>query len=418
MSELIAIAEGVEMGIVRQERGRISFTYADSWRAAEGAYPLSLSMPLMAAQHAHAAIEPFLWGLLPDNDLILNRWAQKFQVSARNPFALLSHVGEDCAGAVQFAKPERVALLQAKDFAVDWLTDADISERLRGVLQDVSAGRMPRDTGQFSLAGAQPKTALLYDGARWGVPSGRAPTTHILKPSTPDFDGHAENEHICLSLARSLGLPAASSEVRKFEDVTAIIVTRYDRTPPPAFKRIHQEDMCQAIRVHPVRKYQNEGGPGPRQILDLLRANSSDQSDVMTFVDALIFNWIIAGTDAHAKNYSLLIGKHGTVRLAPLYDVASILAYPGIDPQSAKMAMKIGAAYRLRDIGWANWYAFAHETGIDRDELISRAQTMVHKLPDALEAQVATARRSGLSNRAIEKLRQGIGERAHLLKRT
>ena len=54
---------------------------------------------------------PILWGLLPDNERVLDRWAKKFQVSARNVFALISHVGEDCAGAVQFVTPDRLQRL-------------------------------------------------------------------------------------------------------------------------------------------------------------------------------------------------------------------------------------------------------------------------------------------------------------------
>jgi serine/threonine-protein kinase HipA len=48
-------------------------------------------------------------------------------------------------------------------------------------------------------------------------------------PPPTDFDGHVENEHLCLMLARALGLPTARSEIRQFEDVIAIVVERYDR---------------------------------------------------------------------------------------------------------------------------------------------------------------------------------------------
>ncbi len=203
MNELLVLLDGREVGVVHQLRGRLRFIYSKSWSDAAGAYPLSLSMPLAAAEHPHAAIEPFIWGLLPDNDFVLSRWAQKFQVSARNAFALISHVGEDCAGAVQFVSSERRdALFGSPPVEPEWLTEADVANRLRAVKVDASAGRSPRDTGQFSLAGAQPKTALLYDGQRWGIPSGRTPTTHILKPPTSGFDGHAENEHLCLRLAQ------------------------------------------------------------------------------------------------------------------------------------------------------------------------------------------------------------------------
>ena len=39
---------------------------------------------------------------------------------------------------------------------------------------DYSAWRRHGDAGQFSLAGAQPKTGLLLQDGKWGVPSGRA----------------------------------------------------------------------------------------------------------------------------------------------------------------------------------------------------------------------------------------------------
>jgi serine/threonine-protein kinase HipA len=463
-------------------RGRLSFTYSDSWRGAPGAYPLSLSMPLAAAEHPHAAIETFLWGLLPDNELILSRWAKSFHVSARNAFALIGHVGEDCAGAVQFVTPERRdKLMSAPPAETQWLTEADVAQRLRALQADVSAWRAPRDTGQFSLAGAQPKTALLFDGQRWGVPSGRTPTTHILKPPTPGFDGHAENEHLCLSLARALGLPTANSEVRQFEDVTAIVVERYDRVnismlaarkaalvaakaaeaatlassdePDAAAKvaglvaeaadeaasvkslsefakttqvyRVHQEDFCQALRIHPSLKYQNDGGPGPQQIISLLRANASSadrskeqripnakEDDASTFLDALILNWLIGGTDAHAKNYSLLIGGGGLVRLAPLYDVASILAYPDVDPRKAKLAMKIGGAYRLCDVGAPEWRKLAAEVRVDGDALTERARGMAVELPDRLADEVRQMRGAGMDHHVIGKLAGALMDRA------
>jgi Uncharacterized protein related to capsule biosynthesis enzymes len=81
--------------------------------------------------------------------------------------------------------------------------------------------------------------------------------------------------------------------------------------------------------------------------------------DVQVFVDAVALNWLIGGTDAHAKNYSILIGAAGRVRLAPFYDVASILPYRDFDPMRAKLAMKLGGKYRLRDISARDWEKLA-----------------------------------------------------------
>jgi serine/threonine-protein kinase HipA len=77
--ELIAIIEGREMGrVVRDKTGKLSFAYNEQWRDAPHAYPLSISMPLALSEHVDAKIDPFLWGLLPDNANVLD------QVKLRN----------------------------------------------------------------------------------------------------------------------------------------------------------------------------------------------------------------------------------------------------------------------------------------------------------------------------------------------
>ena len=415
-NRLIALLAGREVGTVHYKNARLSFVYNDTWRADPNAYPLSLSMPLASAEHGHARIEAFLWGLLPDNDRVLENWGKRFQVSPRNVFRLIAHVGEDCAGAVQFVRPERLEALQADTASkeVKWLTEDDVAERLRALRADHSAWRSAQDTGQFSLAGAQPKTALLFERKRWGVPSGRVPTTHILKPPTGEWDGHAENEHYSLQLARAAGLIVPNSTVQHFGDEIAIVIDRYDRVRSEGrWSRIHQEDMCQALGIHPTRKYENDGGPGARTIAELLREQSSNsEEDVRSFVDAIIFNWLIAGTDAHAKNYALLLGGGGAVRLAPFYDLASILPYQTIDLQKAKLAMKIGGEYRLRYIGLRNWQKFAVEMHLDEGLLMDRIRAMAALLPDHAAPIQKELETSGLSHRTITRLTQRLQRRA------
>ena len=273
--------------------------------------------------------------------------------------------------------------------------------------------RLPHDTGQFSLAGAQPKTALLLQNGRWGIPSGRLPTTHILKPPTGQFDGHAENEHICLGLARSLGLPAAKSSVMRFKKEIAIVIERYDRQRKGNdIIRVHQEDVCQALGIMPTKKYQNEGGPNAFDVVQLLRTYSTDrETDLDTFIDALGFNWLIAGTDAHAKNYSLLLAGR-RIRLAPLYDVASILPYDAFDLRKVKLAMKIAGEYKLSLIGLHQWQKLAREMRVDAGELVERLATMAKRLPDEVNGVRARAHEEGLDAPIIERLAAQLIERA------
>jgi serine/threonine-protein kinase HipA len=413
--ELVALLDGKEVGRVQKDaRGRLRFFYDDGWRKAADAYPLSLSMPLGSKEYSRSIIEAFLWGLLPDNERVLARWGSKFQVSPRNVFALVSHVGEDCAGAVQFVTPERLdAIRGGNEDKVDWLDEADVAKRLKILREDHAAWRLPRDTGQFSLAGAQPKTALLWQNNKWGVPSGRIPTTHILKPPTGHFDGHSENEHICLMLARSLGLPTAQSSVMRFKNEIAIVIERYDRQQiGNDIIRVHQEDICQARGIMPTKKYQNEGGPSAFDIVELLRTYSTDrEADLQTFIAAIGFNWIIGGTDAHAKNYSLLLSGR-RIRLAPLYDIASILPYDEFDLRKIKLAMKIGGEYKLTHIGLREWQKFAREMRVDADEMIERLMAMAKQLPDEVSAASTRARDEGLKNVIIERLATQLVARA------
>ena len=415
-ARLLACLNGSPMGVIERDRaGRLRFVYDDAWRQRGDAIALSLSMPLIRREHAHAAIDAFLWGLLPDNEQTLARWGKRLKVSSRNAFGLLAHMGEDCAGAVQFVPPDRLPSIQ-RDTQEDiaWLTERDIAERLRLLRHDPSATRRADDHGQFSLAGAQPKTALLLRDGRWGVPSGRVPTTHILKPPTDAFDGHAENEHLCLCLARALGLSVAHSRVHRFDGEPAIVVERFDRTTwNGQLLRVHQEDICQALAVVPTRKYQSDGGPGPTAIVELLRTHSSAGSeDVQRLVDALAFNWLIAGTDAHAKNYSLLLGSPGRVRLAPLYDLGSALPYPGLRQDKLTMAMKIGNTYRLRDIRRHHWEKLAGELRLPVEATLARIIEMAQALPDHAHDVARGMRESGLDHPILDALPALLSESA------
>jgi serine/threonine-protein kinase HipA len=251
---------------------------------------------------------------------------------------------------------------------------------------------------------------------RWGIPSGREPTTHILKPPTGEWDGHAENEHFCLRLARASGLVVPNFSVRRFRDEIAIVIERYDRIQNRGERlRVHQEDMCQALALHPARKYENDGGPGVRKIVDLLREYSTHPGDdVQSFLGAIAFNWLIAGTDAHAKNYALLLGAQGAVRLAPFYDLASVLPYRSINLNKAKLAMKIGGEYRLRNIGLRHWHRLAADVRADGESLIARISTMAAGFPDLIATIQREVEAEGLSHPTISTLAQRIKSRAKL----
>ncbi len=331
-------------------------------------------------------------------------------------------MGEDCAGAAQFIRPDRYeAMSNPSEGEVEWLAEEAVAERLRDLVERHGTGRLAGDRGYFSLAGAQPKMPLLYDGKRWGIPSGSMPTTHILKPPAQrDLEGFDINEHLCLRLATELGLRTAESTERSFAGQETLVVERYDRQRlgDGRLIRLHQEDTCQALGVSSLRKYQNEGGPGAADIVGLLLRESDDPgTDVGAFLDSLAMNWVIGGTDAHAKNYSLLLSA-GSVRLAPLYDLISVLPYPNrVRYKEARLSMSIDRGYHLWKISRRHWEGLAVRCDLDPEPVIERVTEVVAAVPGAVERAAAAVREEGIDHAIVDRLEAEIrGHSEHCLR--
>lgn len=383
--------------------GKIAFTYAEAWAEKEGAHPLSLSLPLVALHHSGREARNYLWNLLPDNAQTLEAWARRFQVSARNPMAVLEHVGRDCAGAIVLTSAEAPPTRGR----VRWLTKHEVLARLAAEREAGAAATRPG--GAFSLAGAQPKLALRYDakGRRFGEPQGRQPTTHILKPATGAYDGLAENEAYCMRIAYHLGLPVPQVWViGAKEDLPTIVIERYDRvTQGKTVARLHQEDFCQALGIAPEKKYQNEGGPNAAQMVTLLRDNSDrPEEDITVFVQALTLNWLLHGTDGHAKNYSLLHGAGPSVRLAPLYDIASFWPYNEVPPKQRKLALRVGGEYRPWRIGRAQWERFFRDARLPASRYLERVNAVIEGFTVAATNARDELADQGISHAAIDSI--------------
>jgi serine/threonine-protein kinase HipA len=149
--------------------------------------------------------------------------------------------------------------------------------------------------------------------------------------------------------------------------------------------------------------------------VDLLRQYSTHpDEDVQIFLDVIAFNWLIAGTDGHAKNYALLLGGQGAVRLAPFYDLASVLPYQRITHNKAKLAMGIGGEYRLSNIGLRHWHCLAADVRTDPNSLVARITAMAAASPDLVATIQKEVEAEGLTHRTISVLAQRLKSRVKL----
>ena len=162
-----------------------------------------------------------------------------------------------------------------------------------------------------------------------------------------DLSDSVENECLCLKLMEAFGLRAANVEMAQFGDRKALVAERFDRrwTSDGRLIRLPQEDCCQALSIVPTQKYQNEGGPGISDIMDLLLGSDDPNKDRYDFFKANVLFWLLGATDGHGKNFSISLLPGGRFRMTPLYDVLTV--QPTVDARQIerkhfKLAMNFG----------------------------------------------------------------------------
>jgi serine/threonine-protein kinase HipA len=336
----------------KESSGAIEFQYDQSWLGWDSAIPVSLSLPLREDRYIGEPVVAVFENLLPDNENIRRRVAERAHAPGSDVYSLLGAIGRDCVGALQFV-PDGVAVGEAGKIDARPVTDQEIAALMSGLARNpLGIGDEDRDF-RISIAGAQEKTALLYHEGGWHMPHGTTATTHILKPQIGqlpngiDLSNSVENEHLCLELVRALGLSVAKSEIKDFDGRRCLVVERFDRlwTKDGRLLRIPQEDSCQALSVPPARKYESDGGPGVCDLVDLMKGSDYPDEDQKTVFQAQIIFWLLGATDGHAKNFSIRLSPGGRYRLTPLYDVVSV--QPSLDARQIrinqmKLAMAVG----------------------------------------------------------------------------
>lgn len=414
---------GRHVGVLRREStGAIDFQYAREWLDLRGTFPVSLSLPLREDRYIGAPVINVFDNLLPDSDPIRRRVAERVGAEGTDPYSMLTALGHDCVGALQFlldgVDPGPVGATVGKP-----VSDEEVAELIAN-LAAAPLGVGDDEDFRISIAGAQEKTALLLRDGQWFKPTGTTATTHILKPQIGqlpngvDLSNSVENEYLCLRLMKALGVAAANVEIGDFGGRRTLIVERFDRrwARDGRLLRLPQEDCCQALSIPPTRKYQSDGGPGMREVINLLKGSDTPEADVATFMRANIIFWLLGATDGHAKNFSVFITPGGRFRMTPAYDV--LTAQPSLDTgqiqrKKFKLAMSVGRNrhYGVSDILPRHFLQTADLAGVGLplvrlifEELSRTAQqkaaAVVEALPPSFPAQLVDSVMGAIEERA------------------
>ena len=373
--------------------GSLSFRYADRWLQTAGAFPLSVTMPLRDDLYPSDVISPWLANLLPEEDQ-LKVLTRSLGLDQADVLAVLAEIGGDTAGALSFGAATDRALWAYAPLTRFYDT-ADPRLALERHFEDL--GRRPFLVGEEgvrqSLAGGQKKSALAVldetgapvlrlpqEGDVLAIPLNGAPSTLIVKPDNPNLPGITENEVWCLRMAQAIGIEAAQATILQSSKRTAIAVLRYDRRIGRGGQllRLHQEDFAQANGLPPGRKYERGTLPGLDLKTLLETGRHVSASDALALLDQVIFNILVANTDAHAKNYSLILPVGAAPRLAPLYDVSTVLSWPHV---VKAYAQSIDGKKRNPDmVAGRHWEAIARDVGYRPTDVKNRVQQIVDAL--------------------------------------
>lgn len=348
--------------------GRVAFQY-DS----DTDVPISVSLPLDGSWSTGAP-EAFLDNLLPDEETARYAMMHRLGAASTDVFDLLD--GVDSTGGLVFTRYEdedvsaqmiepaeenmladQIALIERRPHS--WWNEEGMHER-------------------FSLAGAQGKFSLTRIQGEWYWPNSAVPSTHIAKPQPQNLRDLRDIELATMQLAQLCGLPVPACGVLSVRGHDAYIVERFDRAVSNGrITRLRQEDLLQAMGRPGRLKYD----VGVDDVLDLL--HRLDASDELTYawLKRYAFNISSANSDAHAKNYSLMLDD-GDVQLAPVYDAVATRFWPEF-VQKYAMPMDEDAPF-AEWVTPGQWADLARRHDLDEDRVVLCARVMAaHVLTQA-----------------------------------
>jgi serine/threonine-protein kinase HipA len=403
VADLPVFYETRRVGTIEAHADGPSFVYEPEWLRTRGAFPLSILMPLSPRRTPPNVFAPWAANLLPEEEQ-LRMVGRRLGADPADTLAILEAIGRDTAGALSIGHAG-----SASPGGWQPVTDEAALERIIAELPS-KPFLVGEDGVSMSLAGVQNKIGVAVDShGRICIPHDGAPSTHILKPDSERLFGGVQNEALCLVLARRCGLNAARVTTGKAGRRTYLLVTRYDRIEQAGrWRRMHQEDFCQALGKPPSAKYEtNQTGIKGPTLADLfaLTRNAMRAPDVLALLDHVLFNVLACNTDAHAKNYSLMISGKGFT-LAPIYDVMCAAAWDGI---TRNMAQKIAGKNRGEHLKRRHWQAFAVECGLNGPRLLRRIEELANRVlqearPAADEVDAMPAGTHALMGRFVEEI--------------
>jgi len=369
--------------LIRTDTGGTEFSYHASFLAS-GLAAVATTLPLTtnSIQTPGGGLPAFFAGLLPEGHR-LTVLKEAAKTSFNDELTLLMAVGADVPGDVQ--------IVPAGENAIEPEPLADT-----GDLENLDFSTLAEAVDLHALPGVQPKASASMLSAPLTARNGR----FILKLDPPNHPYLVRNEIHHLTAAKALKIPVSTAAVVQDRNgLDGLLVTRFDRVDTDGrWLPLPLEDAAQVLGLPPSSKYNVSS---EEVVTALAGACKAPVVAVRSLYLQFVFAWLTGNGDLHAKNVSVLGGRHGGFDIAPVYDVPSTLLY-GDD------TLALPVAGKLKNLKARHWAQFAEDIGLPRRAAES-ANALALRAAAATDLATLPFTGSPL-NRAIRELRHRRAE--------
>ncbi len=327
--------------ITRTAGGGTEFTYDPSYRASgQPAVATTLPLDTEPVKTPGGGLPAFFAGLLPEGHR-LTVLKEAAKTSFNDELTLLMAVGADVPGDVQ--------IVPAGKSPSDPEPLADAAD-----LENLDFSTLAQAVDLHALPGVQPKASASMLSAPLAARNGR----YILKLDPPNHPHLVRNEILHLTAAKALKIPVSTAAaVQDRNGLDGLLVTRFDRVYSDGqWLPLQMEDAAQVLGLPPSSKYNVNA---EEVVIALAGACKAPAVAIRNLYLQFVFAWLTGNGDLHAKNASILGGRHGGFVIAPIYDVPCTLVY-GDDTVALPVAGK------LKNLKALHWAQFAEEIGLPR----------------------------------------------------
>ena len=315
----LSTPQGDSGSLVLDRNGDYLFRYAD--QASQEA-AISLLMPVRPAEYRSRALHPILQMNLPEGYVLEQLRNRLAKTSELDPMLLLALSGSSSPiGRVAVQSEVIEALLQRQ-------APPGRGERLDEILawdgtENLFAELVERYILRAGISGVQPKVLVPEAPLDHGRATVRT-SDLIVKSGRDEFPGLAINEYLCMSMARSAGLPVPEFHLSRNRQM--FVMRRFDRTPELA--PLGFEDMAALMGLPADKKY-SKSYELVAKAVRLFCSDSQLRSSLSQLFDSVALSCIVGNGDAHLKNFGLLYSHPlaRDVHLAPCYDIVNTTAY-------------------------------------------------------------------------------------------